>query len=89
MTLPVILALAEGTAGERETITTALGDADATAEQVTEVVAIMNRYRTLGRTMEQAQSHARAAQDALGVLPPSEMRTLLSDVVEYSVSRAF
>jgi octaprenyl-diphosphate synthase len=89
MTLPVILALTEGDAGEREFITGALGDPHASAEQVSGVVAIMNRYRTLARTLEQAQDHARAAQQALDVLPPSEMRSLLAELVEYSVSRAF
>ncbi len=89
MTLPVILALAEGTAEERETITTALGDPEATADQVSAVVAIMNRYRTLSRTLDQARVHARAAQRALEALPASDMRTLLADVVEYSVSRAY
>jgi octaprenyl-diphosphate synthase len=89
MTLPVILALAEGSEDERSTISTALGDADATAEQVSAVVAIMERHQTLSRTLDQAHSHARAAQAALDMLPPSEMRQLLSDVVEFSVLRAY
>jgi octaprenyl-diphosphate synthase len=89
MTLPVILALAEGTPAERASITAALGDAQASAEQVAGVVAIMARHKTLERTLSQAQAHAKAAQDALRVLPPSEMRTLLEDVVEFSVARAY
>lgn len=89
MTLPIILALAECTLDERETISTALGDAEATSEQVAAVVAIMERYKTLSRTLDQAQAHARAAQAALDVLPQSEMRALLSDVVEFSVVRAY
>ena len=89
MTLPVILALAEGTEAEREVITTVLGDAQATAEQVADVVAIMERYHTLARTVDQAQAHARAAQQALDVLPASDMRALLADVVEFSVMRAY
>jgi octaprenyl-diphosphate synthase len=89
MTLPIILALAEGTTAEREIITSALGVADASEEQVRAVVAVMEKHRTLSRTLEQADAHARAAQDALQTLPPSEMRSLLSDVVEFSVARAF
>lgn len=89
MTLPVILALAESSATERATIVAALGDADATAEQVADVVAIMERHATLARTLEQAQDHARSAQQSLGILPASEMRMLLSDVVEFSVLRAY
>lgn len=89
MTLPIILALAEGSQAERETIATALGDAEATAEQVADVVAILNRLETLPRTLAQAHAHARAAQQALEVLPASELRTLLIDVVEFSVLRAY
>jgi octaprenyl-diphosphate synthase len=89
MTLPVILALSEGSEAERATITKALGDAEATAEQVAEVVAIMEQHKTLARTIDQAHGHARSAQQALDVLPESEMRALLSDVVEFSVIRAY
>ena len=89
MTLPVILALAEGNVAEREIITSALGQADATDAQVSAVVAVMERHNTLVRTMELAQAHARAAQQALAALPESEMRALLVDVVEHSVMRAY
>jgi octaprenyl-diphosphate synthase len=89
MTLPVILALADGSEAERETISSALGQADATDAQVNAVVAVMERYKTLDRTLEKAQGHARAAQKALHVLPQGEMRALLIDVVEHSVMRAF
>lgn len=89
MTLPVILALTDGSEAERATIAAALGDPDATQDQVTAVVAIMERHNTLARTLEQAHGHARTAQRALEALPASEMRTLLSDVVEFSVLRAY
>lgn len=89
MTLPVILALAEGSDEERSTIGKALGDAEATAEQVAEVVAILERHKTLVRTLDQAHAHARAAQQALEMLPASEIRSLLSDVVAFSVARAY
>jgi len=89
MTLPLILALADGSQAERETITAALGDADASAEQVAAVVAIMERHKTLSRTLDQAHAHARSAQQALDVLPASGMRALLADVVEFSVVRAY
>ena len=89
MTLPIILALADGTDADRATIGSALGDPEATAEQVAAVVAILTRLDTLARTLAQAHAHARAAQQALEVLPESELRTLFSDVVEFSVLRAY
>jgi octaprenyl-diphosphate synthase len=89
MTLPIILALSEGSEAERATISSALGDANATAEQVNSVVAILEHHKTLARTIDQAHAHARAAQQALDALPASDMRALLSDVVEFSVLRAY
>ena len=89
MTLPVILALADASEGERAVITGALGDAQASDEQVRNVVAIMERHDTLGRTIRQAHAHAGAARDALEDAPAGAMNTLLADVVEFSVMRLF
>ncbi|MET3896927.1 octaprenyl-diphosphate synthase [Devosia sp. UYZn731] len=89
MTLPVILALAEGTPAEQALISSALGDAEASEAQVRDVVTIMGRYNTLTRTLDRADAHARAAMDALAKLPGSEMKTLLAEVVEFSVRRAY
>ncbi|MFD1943862.1 polyprenyl synthetase family protein [Paradevosia shaoguanensis] len=89
MTLPIILALADSTPAERSLIEKALGDAEVADETVARVVAILEKYDTLNRTVEKAHAHARAAREALRVLPASEMRTLLGDVAEFSVARAF
>jgi octaprenyl-diphosphate synthase len=89
MTLPIILALAEGSEAEKTTIANALGKADASAFEVGQVVAILNRHQTLSRTLDKAQAHARAAVTALAPLPASEMKTILADVVEFSVGRAY
>ena len=88
MTLPVILALEEAGESERALIASALGNAEATDLEVHQVVAIFNRYDTLNRTLAKAGGHARAAIAALAPLPEGEMKTILMDVVEYSVSRA-
>lgn len=89
MTLPIILALAEGSEAEKATITNALGKADASTFEVGQVVAILNRHQTLRRTLDKAQAHARAAVEALAPLPESVMKTILADVVEFSVGRAY
>ncbi|KQN77584.1 polyprenyl synthetase family protein [Devosia sp. BK] len=88
MTLPVILALADGNEAERAIIAGALGKADASELEVNQVVAIFNRHNTLGRTLEKAHAHAEAAVAALASLQDNEMKTLLADVVMHSVSRA-
>ncbi|OAM73814.1 polyprenyl synthetase family protein [Devosia elaeis] len=88
MTLPVILALEAASDSERAIIASALGKPDATDLEVHQVVAIFNRYDTLRRTLDKARDHAKAAIAALDSLPDSEMKTILADVVQHSVSRA-
>ncbi|HTJ58578.1 MAG TPA: polyprenyl synthetase family protein [Devosiaceae bacterium] len=87
MTLPVILALADANPAEREIIAATLGKPDATDTMVAQIVAIFDRHGTLDRTIERARDHVARARAALGTLPPSVMRTLLSDIAEFYVSR--
>jgi octaprenyl-diphosphate synthase len=89
MTLPVILALSEANPAEREIITSSLGRADANETVLQQVVAIMNRHGTLTRTIEKAEGHVGRAREALAPLPASEMKTLLSDIAEFYLSRAY
>jgi len=89
MTLPVILTLADANPAEREIITASLGKSDASDAALTQVVAIMNRHGALARTIEEAHAHVRAARAALDPLPPSAMKTILSDIAEFYVSRAY
>jgi octaprenyl-diphosphate synthase len=89
MTLPMILALQEATPAEREIIVAALGNVDAGAVELRQVLAVFDRYDTLGRTIERAITHARRARESLKQLPPSEMKSLLGEVAEITVSRAY
>jgi len=89
MTLPVILALAAANPGEREIITSALGKDETPEGVLAQIVAIFNRHGSLDRTVEQADEHVRLAREALAPLPDSTMKTLLSDIAEFYVSRAY
>jgi octaprenyl-diphosphate synthase len=89
MTLPVILTLAAANPAEREIIAAALGKPDATAAQHQQVVALMNRHDALTRTVEKADRHVRLARAALAPLPAGEMKTILLDIAEFYVSRAY
>src|SRR5690606_41278171 len=89
MTLPVILALGNATARERDTLAAALGNREAGAAVLDSVLAIFARHNTLARTMAEAERHAQAARDALDTLPASPMRDILLDVPEFCVSRAY
>jgi octaprenyl-diphosphate synthase len=89
MTLPMILALAEAGAADRELLVAALGDPDADAGVLRQVLRVFDRHDTLGRTIECAHEHARRAREALKPLPPSELKALLGDVAEFAVARAY
>ena len=62
---------------------------DASDAALTQVVAIMNRHGALARTIAEAHAHVRAARAALEPLPASTMKTILSDIAEFYVSRAY
>ena len=89
MTLPVILALRQATAVERETIVAVLGKVETGDAELRQVVAILDRYDTLGKTIERAGEHAWRAREALKSLPPSEVKTLLGDIADFTVARAY
>jgi octaprenyl-diphosphate synthase len=88
MTLPIILALADGSEAERAVIAAALGKPDASAFEVGQVIAILNRHDTLERTLAKARDHAAAAIAALDSLPGGDMKAILAEVVAHSVGRA-
>jgi len=89
MTLPVILTLAEANPAEREIITASLGKPDASDTALNQIVQIMTRHNALTRTIEEAHAHVRKAREALAPLPHSAMKTILSDIAEFYVSRAY
>jgi octaprenyl-diphosphate synthase len=89
MTLPIIMALAVASPAERELIVSALGNGRTGAAEIAGVIAVLNRHGALDRTLEQANTHARRARESLKSLPPSEMKTLLGDVAEFTVLRAY
>ncbi|WP_417310216.1 polyprenyl synthetase family protein [Devosia sp.] len=89
MTLPVILALKAASDAERQLIVDALGHEDAGPDKLLQVRAIFDRHDTLGQTIARAEEHGRRAREALRGLPASEMRTLLGDVAQFTVSRAY
>jgi octaprenyl-diphosphate synthase len=89
MTLPVILALEAANPAEREIITSALGRNDANESALAQVVAILNRHHTLAKTIEKATLHVQRARKALDPVPASEMKTLLGEIAEFYLNRAF
>ena len=76
MTLPVILALADADAEERDLIAAALGDQALTGAALARIIAILERHNCLERTIEIAVQHGAAARQALRPpWPPCRLRT--------------
>ena len=48
----------------------------------------MTKYNTLSDTLARARHYGAMAKDALGLFPPSQIRTILADVVDFAVERA-
>ncbi|MEP7239501.1 MAG: polyprenyl synthetase family protein [Devosia sp.] len=89
MTLPVILTLRDANPAERELITGVLGKADAPDAALAQIVEIMGRYSALDRTVAEADAYVAKARAALAPVPDSEMKTILLDIAEFYVSRAY
>lgn len=89
MTLPVILLLQRGGAEARTLIEKTLGKADTGDDQVAEVVRAMKAHGVLETVMERAHDEAARARKALDVLPEGEIRTLIADIADFCVSRAY
>ena len=53
------------------------------------VIAVLDKYRVLERTLDLADQHARLAREALRPLPSSELKTLLADIAGFTVSRGY
>ena len=89
MTLPVILALNAANPAEREMITAALGKPDASDAALAQVVAIMERHGALDALGGGSAAARRRGPRGAGAAAPGEMRTILSDIAEFYVSRAY
>ncbi len=88
LTMPVIKAVARADADERAFWSRTMekrkiGDGD-----LEQALGLLAKYDTIAATRAEAQLWAGKARDALEVLPDSEMRSVLGDLLDYMMSRA-
>ncbi len=88
LTLPVIKAVALADADERAFWSRTMekrkiGDGD-----LERALTLLAKYDTIAATRAEAQLWAEKARDALAVLPDSELRGVLGDLLDYVMSRA-
>lgn len=87
LTLPVIKAVAQATDEERAFWVRTIEKGKQAEGDLEQALSLMGKYGTLAATRADAQAWAAKARAALDVLPSHEIRTMLSDLADYVVSR--
>lgn len=85
LTLPLIHALAHSPPADGDVIRDAL--ASRSAERLDDVLAVVRRCRALDYVQERARREADLARQSLADLPPSDYRTALETLTDYSTAR--
>ncbi len=87
LTLPVIKAVAQATADERAFWKRTIEAGDQRDGDLEQALALMAKYGTLDATRQDAYGWAAKSQDALLALPDHPIRSLMSELSDYVVSR--
>nr|WP_119061745.1 polyprenyl synthetase family protein [Dichotomicrobium thermohalophilum] len=88
VTLPVILAHADGTPEEQAFWQRTIAEGDIQDGDLETAMTLIARHNALDRTMERALSHGERATRALDVFPDGPIKSALLDAVGFSISRA-
>ncbi|MFQ5774213.1 MAG: polyprenyl synthetase family protein [Kiloniellaceae bacterium] len=89
ITLPVILAIRRGDAGERAFWRRCLEDLDQSEEDLERAMDLMRRHGALDEAMARARGYGARAREALAVFPPCVVKQELLDLVDFCVERAY
>jgi len=87
LTLPVIKAVAQADAPERDFWQRVIEKGDQREGDLEQAKAIMARHGAMAAARSDALEWAAKARDALGVLPAHPLREMLGDLADYVVSR--
>src|SRR4029078_12871234 len=88
ITLPVVLAFRRGNEAERDFWTRTLQKGEINDGDLEHAIGLMTKHRTLEDTIARARHYGDIAIDALGLFPPSQMKTALEQVVAFCVARS-
>jgi octaprenyl-diphosphate synthase len=89
MTLPVILSLQRASDEERRFWRKTIEVGVQEEGDLTRAIEYLERGGGLSETIERARAYGRAARDALGVIPMSEIKSALADIADFVVERAY
>ncbi len=89
MTLPLILAYARGSAGDRRFWQAAVAGERVSDADLSHATGLMHTADALSDTLERARIYGRRAVDALAPFPAGRAKSALSEAVEFAVARAY
>lgn len=89
ITLPVIIAYAEGNKEEKSFWTRTLGDLEQTHDDLDKAILLLEKHSAISKTLEMAELYCEKARKSLNNFQPSLARTALFDLVDFCVSRAY
>lgn len=89
LTAPVILALADASAGERAFWHRTMVEKDQQSDDLATAQTILKRHNALARGADMARAHAAKAVGMLELAPENALRPLLTELISYTVEREF
>ena len=89
VTLPVILAVARGDAGDRAFWAEAMAGTRIGDEDLARATALLRATGAIDDTLARARTYGQRAIDSLGAYPPGKAKTALVQAVEFAISRAY
>jgi len=87
VTLPLILALAQATPGEREAVETVLRDRGYERVPLKTIIAFINKYKGIDRAREQARAYTAKARAIMSKFPDSPCQQALFAVTDLITDR--
>ena len=89
MTLPVILAYARGSEGDREFWRAAIGGDRSSDDDLAHALRLMRATGALDDTLDRARQYGRRAIDALALFPSGRAKSALVEAAEFAIARAY
>lgn len=87
MTAPVIFAIQKADKDEKEFWHRTLADKNQTDGDFDTALALINKHKAMEQSVALADEYAARAAQALSVVPDSELKSQLMDLIEYCISR--
>ena len=88
ITLPVVLSFRRGSATEREFWNRTLGQGDVREEDLDTAIALIAKHHAIEDTVGRARHYGAIANDALALVPSSDVKTALEEAVAFCIGRA-